>query len=71
MARASRYEATAEALAQSREVDARCVATAVKQLYERVFATTRAELATGRAELRSLSEELQLERRSFWFPTGR
>ena len=64
LACASRNEATAESLARSREGDARCVATAVKQLYERVFATTRAELATGRAELRSLSEELQSERRS-------
>ena len=65
VARASHYEAAADALAQKQELDARCIATAVEQRCERLFVTIRAELATSQAALRSWSKELRSERRSF------
>ena len=59
LARASPYEASAEALAQSREADARCIATALEQRCERLFATTREELAASQLALRSSIQRLQ------------
>ena len=58
LARASHYEAAADALAQQKELDARCVAAAFGQRCGRIFAATRAELAASQAENGPLSEKL-------------
>ena len=62
LARASHYEAAAEALTAKRELEMRCVAPAVEQRSKRQVVSTRDELASSQAALRSSSERIsQLE----------
>ena len=67
LARASRYEAAAEAVVQRQQLDGRCVAAVIEQRGEQAVFTVRTEGAAnlpevGRlaSELRSSSEKLQL-----------